>query len=53
MFTSWTPPDFNATRAAKVAGYSPKTAKEQASRLLTNVNLQRAVSDAVTARIAT
>jgi phage terminase small subunit len=32
--------DLNATQAAIRAGYSPLTAKEQASRLLTNVNLQ-------------
>jgi phage terminase small subunit len=33
--------DFNATQAAIRAGYSQKTAKEQAARLLTNVNLQQ------------
>ena len=32
--------DMNATNAAIQAGYSPKTAKSQASRLLTNVNLK-------------
>lgn len=32
--------DLNATQAAIRAGYSENTAKEQASRLLTNVNLQ-------------
>jgi phage terminase small subunit len=32
--------DFNATQAAIRAGYSPKTARVQASRMLTNVNLQ-------------
>ncbi len=31
--------DFNATRAAKAAGYSKETATEQASRLLTNVKV--------------
>ena len=38
--------DLNATRAAIRAGYSEKTAAEQASRLLTNVKVQQAVSDA-------
>ena len=32
--------DMNATNAAVRAGYSPKTAKSQASRLLTNVDLK-------------
>ncbi len=32
--------DCNAAQAAVRAGYSAKTAKEQAARLLTNVNLQ-------------
>jgi len=32
--------DMNATNAAVRAGYSPKTAKSQASRLLTNVYLK-------------
>ena len=36
--------DMNATSAAVRAGYSPKTAKSQASRLLTNVNLTREIS---------
>lgn len=31
---------FNATQAALVAGYSEKTAASQASRMLTNVNIQ-------------
>lgn len=35
--------DFNATQAAIRAGYSPKTAAEQACRLLTNVNVAAAV----------
>ena len=35
--------DFNATQAAIRAGYSKKTANEQASRLLTNVNIQAEV----------
>ena len=32
--------DKNATQAAIRAGYSPRTAKEQASRLLTNINVR-------------
>jgi phage terminase small subunit len=35
--------DLNASQAAIRAGYSEKTAKEQASRLLTNVNVAEAV----------
>jgi len=38
--------DLNATQAAIRAGYSPKTAKQQASRLLTNVNVAAAVDKA-------
>lgn len=33
--------DGNATQAAIRAGYSPKTAKEQGSRLLTNVDIKK------------
>lgn len=33
----------NATQAAISAGYSPKTAKQQGSRLLTNVDVQRSI----------
>lgn len=36
--------DLNATQAAIRAGYSEKTAKEQASRLLTKANVQAAVN---------
>ncbi len=36
--------DLNATQAAIRAGYSEKTAKEQGSRLLTNVNLQKRIT---------
>lgn len=36
--------DLNATQAAIRAGYSEKTAKEQASRLLTNVNIEAEVN---------
>jgi len=35
--------DMNATEAAKRAGYSVKTAKQQGSRLLTNVDVQNEV----------
>lgn len=38
--------DLNATQAAIRAGYSPKTANEQASRLLANVNVKAAVAEA-------
>lgn len=34
----------NATRAAIRAGYSPRTAKSQASRLLSYVDLQREIA---------
>ncbi len=37
--------DCNAAQAAIRAGYSKKTAKEQASRLLTNVNLSIRIND--------
>jgi len=36
---------WNATRAARIAGYSAATAREQASRLLTNVNIAAAISE--------
>ena len=35
--------DLNATQAAIRAGYSPKTARVQASRMLANVNVQEAL----------
>lgn len=38
--------DLNATQAAIRAGYSEKTATEQASRLLTNVKVQETISKA-------
>ncbi len=38
--------DLNGTQAAIRAGYSAKTANEQASRLLANVNVSQAVSEA-------
>lgn len=42
--------DLNATQAAIRAGYSPKTANEQASRMLANVSIQDAVSKAMAER---
>jgi len=35
--------DFNASEAAKRAGYSGKTARTQGSKLLTNIDIQQAV----------
>lgn len=43
--------DLNAKQAAIRAGYSEKTAKQQGSRLLTNVDVQAALSAAQAARI--
>lgn len=37
--------DLNATQAAIRAGYSKKTAKEQGSRLLSNVNIKTYISE--------
>ncbi len=42
--------DLNATQAAIRAGYSPKTAQEQASRLLSNVMVQQAIAKAMAER---
>lgn len=42
--------DLNATQAANRAGYSTKTAKQQGQRLLTNVDVQAAVSAAQSSR---
>lgn len=36
--------DFNGTRAAEVAGYSKRSARSQASDLLTNPNIQKRIS---------
>jgi len=44
--------DLNATQAAIRAGYSAQTAAAQASRLLTNVKVQEALSEAQNARQA-
>lgn len=40
---------WNATEAAKTAGYSAATARQQGSRLLTNVDISAAISDALLA----
>ena len=42
--------DLNATQAAIRAGYSEKTAEQQAYQLLQKTSVQRAISDAVKAR---
>ena len=42
--------DLNATQAAVRAGYSPKTAQSQSSRLLSNVMVQTAIVDAIQVR---
>lgn len=44
--------DLNATQAAIRAGYSAKTAAEQASRLLTNVKVSDSIKQAMDARSA-
>ena len=42
--------DFNATQAAIRAGYSSDTAKQQGSRLLSNVDVRAAIDDAIRER---
>ncbi len=42
--------DLNGTQAAIRAGYSAKTANEQASRMLTNVSIQQAISEKMAER---
>lgn len=42
--------DLNATQAAIRAGYSAKTANEQAARLLANVSIQQAISEKMAER---
>jgi phage terminase small subunit len=42
--------DLNATQAAIRAGYSPKTAQEQSSRLLSNVMVQQGIQQGMDAR---
>lgn len=44
--------DLNATQAAIRAGYSAKTAEQQASRLLSNVKVQEAIQEAQDKRAA-
>jgi hypothetical protein len=44
--------DKNATQAAIRAGYSAKTAKEQASRLLTNINVRAEIERTLAASAA-
>ena len=43
--------DHNGKRAAIEAGYSPRTAASQASRMLTHVNVQRALADALAPKV--
>jgi len=43
--------DFNATRAAADAGYSKKTAYSQGQRLLRNVEIEKALSEAIERRM--
>lgn len=42
---------FNGTKAAIAAGYSKKTARQQASRLLTNVNIRTAIEERLSQQI--
>lgn len=42
--------DLNGTQAAIRAGYSPKTANEQASRMLANVNIRARIEKAMAER---
>ena len=42
--------DLNATQAATRAGYSKKTAKSQGQRLLTDVDVKRAIQEAMNKR---
>ena len=44
--------DLNGTQAAIRAGYSPRTANEQAARLLANVNISDAVASGMAKRAA-
>ena len=52
MFIQEYPIDFNGTQACIRAGYSPKTANEQAARLLANVSIQNAIQKAMQERSA-
>lgn len=40
--------NLNATEAAKLAGYSPNTARQQGSRMLTNVNIKKYIKSKTT-----
>ena len=42
--------DFNGQRAAEAAGYSKGSARGQASRLLTNCNIQKKIKELIQAR---
>lgn len=44
--------DLNATKAAARAGYTAATARQQGSRLLTNVDIANAVADGAAQRLA-
>ncbi len=44
--------DFNATRAARVAGYSERSVRSIASSLLTNINIQREIAAVLDERLA-
>lgn len=44
---------WNATEAARQAGYSPKTAQEQSSRLLSNVIVKQAIEARIAEKTAT
>src|SRR5947209_15849915 len=44
------PVDLNATEAAKRAGYSAKTARQQGQRLLSNVDIRQAIDAKLLAR---
>lgn len=44
--------DFNATQAAIRSGYSEKTARQQGTRLLTNVDIQSCVQKIINERMA-
>ena len=45
LFTEEYPIDLNGTQAAIRAGYSPRTAGQMASRLLTKVNIQEGIQE--------
>lgn len=51
LFIKEYPVDLNGTQAAIRAGYSPKTANEQASRLLANVNIQKLIQESLDKRV--